>query len=152
MGKDTLATAEQCRAPAGPTRPDRNQADSRLESAAPKRRKRKPAGPHLDGRTRGAKRIKAVTDALLAELGGVVNDATMMVRIRRAAELVVAAEIARGNALTGKKVDLAKLIRLEGVASRAVKELQAHKAKPPSGRELLERHIAATRAAKGATP
>jgi hypothetical protein len=114
MGKITLAIAEQCCTPA--------RQSGRDTTITPKRRKKKPTMPHLDGRTRQARRIKAITESFVSALGGVIDDASM-VRVRRAAELIAVAEIARAHTLTGKKVDMSKLIRAENLAARAMREL-----------------------------
>jgi hypothetical protein len=67
------------------------------------------------------------------------------VMVRRAAELTTAAEMARANALNGVPTDMLALVRLERVASRAVRALGLKTEPPPAkarGLELARRRWA----------
>jgi hypothetical protein len=82
----------------------------------------------LDGRSATAKRINKLVALFTAELGG--EDAvspTMALKVRRAAELVVTTEEMRASTLSSEHppTDLAMLalVRLEGIADRAVRRL-----------------------------
>jgi hypothetical protein len=70
------------------------------------------------------RRRRDLVATFMAALGGpsVVNDLTQ-VTVRKAAELVVLAEATRANMLNGVPTDMLALVRLEGVAARAIKVL-----------------------------
>jgi hypothetical protein len=65
-----------------------------------------------------------LVDALAGTLGGeaALSDVAAMA-VRRAAELLTLAELARADMLNGKPTDMLALVRLEGAASRAVRVL-----------------------------
>ena len=73
--------------------------------------------PRVDGRTRAAKRAKRLTADFMAALGGDVSP-VQVVRIKRAVELLVAAEGLRARSLRGEQVDYLELVRLENLANR----------------------------------
>ena len=58
--------------------------------------------------------------------------------MRRAAELTVAVEMARADMLNGVPTDMLALVRLEGVASRAVRQLGLRVEPPPARARGLE--------------
>jgi hypothetical protein len=76
----------------------------------------------IDGRSRSARRIKALVAAYTAALDGAA-DATVAAKILKAAELTALCEQLRAAALRGEAVDPLALIRFEGVADRAVRQL-----------------------------
>jgi hypothetical protein len=82
----------------------------------------------MDGRTSAAQRIRKVAQAFAADLGGAEKlSPAVMVKVRRAAELVVAAEELRAKAMRGElttDVGLLALVRLEGLADRSVRRLR----------------------------
>jgi hypothetical protein len=99
----------------------------------------------MDGRTSAAQRVRKLAQAFAAELGEAekLNPAAM-VRVRRAAELVVAAEELRAKAMRGElntDVALLSLVRLEGLADRAVRRLRLERKHEPAAPTLAE-HLA----------
>jgi len=78
------------------------------------------------------RRRRDLITAFVSALGGkdAVNDITLMA-VRKAAELTVAAEMARAAMLSGTPTDMLALVRLEGVAARAVR-LLGLKVEPPA--------------------
>jgi hypothetical protein len=81
-----------------------------------------------------ARRRRDLVDAFTAALGG--EDALSAVAamyVRRAAELLTMAEMARAAMLNGQPTDMLALVRLEGAASRAVRLLGVKIATPPPG-------------------
>jgi hypothetical protein len=85
------------------------------------------------------RRRRDLVQTFMAALGGpsVVNDLTQ-VTVRKAAELVVLAEATRANMLNGEPADMLALVRLEGVAARAVKALGLRIEPPPARARGLE--------------
>jgi hypothetical protein len=82
----------------------------------------------LDGRSAAAKRVNKLVGLFVAELGGpAAVTPTTMLAIRRAAELVVASEELRASTLSAAfmptDVGMLALVRLEGLADRAVRRL-----------------------------
>ena len=85
-----------------------------------------------------ARRRRDLVEAFTAALGG--EDALSAVAamyVRRAAELLTMAEMARAAMLNGQPTDMLALVRLEGAASRAVRGLglRTEPARPPRGLE-----------------
>jgi hypothetical protein len=81
-----------------------------------------------------ARRRRDLVEAFTAALGG--EDAmspVILMQIRRAAELITGAELLRADMLNGLPVDMNSLVRLEGHASRAVRELGLKIEKPLPG-------------------
>jgi hypothetical protein len=78
------------------------------------------------------RRRKDLVSSFIAALGGpeAVSPVVAM-QVRRAAELVTAAEMARAAMLNGVPTDMLALIRLEGCAARAVR-LLGIKIEPPA--------------------
>jgi hypothetical protein len=94
---------------------------------------RKPSkGGAVDGRTLVARRRRELIDVYTAALGGLAAlTEGQQLDIRRAAELTALAEQARARALregTGDAAELSAMIRLEGMAARAVRALDLPKA------------------------
>jgi hypothetical protein len=93
--------------------------------------------------------------AFVRALGGeaACNDLTM-VAVRRAAELQAMCEMARAGMLNGVPTDMLALVRLEGVAARAIRQLGI-KVEPPApkgrGLELARRRWAEAEAKKAET-
>ena len=118
--------------------PSRSVADSARLSP---RRARNAAG--LDGRRRAAKRLRAITDDMAKQLPAPMTDAMGML-VKRAAELALGAELARGALLRGEAVDVLALVRLENLAARALKDLRARAAavKPAIGPNSLREYAA----------
>jgi hypothetical protein len=97
----------------------------------------------VDGRIRAARRVKALVAAYTAACSGAASDATTAAKILKAAELVALAETMRAAALRGDKgADALALVRLEGIARRAVADLGIEKREPARG-DALERYLAA---------
>lgn len=79
----------------------------------------------LDGRTVAARRVRDLAQTYTAALGGVV-DPLQRELILKAAQLNVAAEDMRRRSLQGETVDIASLVKLENLASRAVRSLNVN--------------------------
>lgn len=92
----------------------------------------------IDGRSKASKRAKQLARCFAAAIGNVTDTATMA-RIERAAELATLGEQMRGRALRGAEVDLGLLLRIEGLADRAVRALGINaKAPAAPGLSLAE--------------
>lgn len=76
----------------------------------------------LDGRTTAARRVRDLAVTYTAALGGIVDPMEREL-ILKAAQLNVAAEDMRRRSLQGEPVDIASLVKLENLASRAVRSL-----------------------------
>jgi hypothetical protein len=99
-----------------------------------------------------ARRVRDLILAYLAKLGGpeAVDHATMAA-VKRAAELAATCEMQRARALSGRKVDLHALSRLEGTTARALRDLKLHQPHKPAAPSLQE-YLAARAAAASAPP
>jgi hypothetical protein len=73
----------------------------------------------------------------MAALPAGVNDLTRA-QVKKAAELTTAAEMARADALNGVPTDMLALVRLEGVAARAIRQLGIKLEPPPAKARGLE--------------
>jgi hypothetical protein len=80
------------------------------------------------------RRRRDLVEGFLSALGGpdAVSPVVAM-QVRRAAELITAAELARADMLNGLPIDMLALVRLEGAASRAVRGLGIKLEKPRGG-------------------
>jgi hypothetical protein len=78
----------------------------------------------LDGRRRGAKRARQIAAELMAGFGPRISVAQRQA-CERAGMLSALAEDISARALAGEVVDLLELVRMEGVARRAVADIQA---------------------------
>lgn len=101
----------------------------------------------ISGRTAEGRRLRDILDAIVRALGG--YDALSDVQLsdaRRAAELTALAETARMQALRpgGGAFDVAALVKLEGVADRALRRLRI---KPKGSRPDLRAYLAGRSAA-----
>jgi hypothetical protein len=85
------------------------------------------------------RRRKDLVMAFVNALGGeqVCSDLTL-VAVRRAAELQAMCEQARAAQLNGQPVDMLALVRLEGVAARAIRQLGIRIEPPPAKARGLE--------------
>jgi hypothetical protein len=102
----------------------------------------KPQRPVVSQCTALGKRLRDLADAFAERLGGwSALSVTTAAAVRRAAELVTAAEMARADMLNGQPTDMLALVRLEGVATRAVRALGLKVELPKSSRvsELRQR-------------
>ena len=93
---------------------------------------------HLDGRTRGSKRARAIAAELEAGFGDEITKVQRQA-IERAAVLSVLAEDLVMRRLAGQPVSLDELLRIEAVAKRAIAAVVAErpvKRAPP--REFVE--------------
>ncbi len=102
----------------------------------------------VDGRSKAAKRAKELAASFVAQLGKAAADggAAALAAVRKAAELVVVAEVLRARALRGETVDLSELVKVEGIADRAVRALGLDRKRGPA--ERGENDLAAYLAAK----
>jgi hypothetical protein len=79
----------------------------------------------IDGRTDLGRRVRDLADAFAERLGGwSALGATLAANVRKAAELTALAELVRADALRNGDLDPVGMVRLEGAARRAVRELQ----------------------------
>jgi hypothetical protein len=95
------------------------------------------------------RRRKDLVSSFLAALGPDAVNGLTAVMVRKAAELTVAAEMARANMLNGVPTDMLALVRLEGVAARALRLLGLKVEQPPArarGLELARQRWAEARA------
>jgi len=74
----------------------------------------------FDGRSREAVRIRQLETQYRAEIGEVAANPAVMQAIRRAAELTMFSEKQRATMIRGEPINLSDLLRLEGVAKRAI--------------------------------
>ena len=74
----------------------------------------------INGRSRAGCRVRALQKQFRAEIGEEANSTAVALAIRDAAELVMLAEMQRAAMIRGENVDLSNLLRLEGVARRAI--------------------------------
>jgi hypothetical protein len=79
---------------------------------------------HLDGRTRASKRARAIAAELEAGFGDEITKVQRQA-IERAAVLSVLAEDLVVRRLAGQPVSLDELLRVEGVAKRAIRAVVA---------------------------
>jgi hypothetical protein len=102
----------------------------RIRSAASNDPKYIPKKPNPRAQDR---RRRDLVEAFVIALGGeqVCSDLTL-VAVRRAAELQAMCEMARANMLNGQPVDMLALVRLEGVAARAIRQLGIKIEPPPA--------------------
>jgi hypothetical protein len=85
------------------------------------------------------RRRKDLIGSFLAALGPDVVDGLRAVMVRKAAELTVMVEMARAGMLNGEPTDMLALVRLEGVAARAVRALGLKiEPVPPKTTRVLE--------------
>jgi hypothetical protein len=108
----------------------------RIRSAASNDPKYIPKKPNPRAQDR---RRRDLVEAFVNTLGGeqVCSDLTL-VAVRRAAELQAMCEMARANMLNGQPVDMLALVRLEGVAARAIRQLGIKVEPPPAKARGLE--------------
>jgi hypothetical protein len=98
----------------------------------------KPQRPAVSQRSALGKRLRDLADAFAERLGGwPALSVTAAGSVRRAAELQAMCEMARADMLNGLPVDMLALVRLEGVAARAIRALGIRiEPPPPKGRGL----------------
>jgi hypothetical protein len=103
-------------------------------TAPRRRRNRKPNPPRItpDGRTRGARRHRAITVELSRMIGGVPN-ASQWLLIETAATLTLLIESLSRAQQRGEAIDQARLLKLSGQLNRTLASLrrEAPKASPP---------------------
>lgn len=107
--------------------------------STPMVRRWRPGSLRFDGRSKAAKRVKKLAAGYIAQLGGGEPDAATRAAIQKAAELVVVAEGLRGRALRGESVDLSEMVKVQGVADRAVRALGLGRQREPAHVPLRER-------------
>ena len=96
--------------------PSRSSAD-----VAPAPRRKRRVG-NLDNRTWLARRVNELTESFVAALGG-NPDGLTMAAVKNAAESMALTEAMRRDALRGRPVDPAILLRFQGVSDRALRRL-----------------------------
>ena len=100
-------------------------ADIMAGSAAKRSPKARPmTAGHLDGRTRAAKRARAIAAELEAGFGDEITERQRQ-DIGRAAVLSAIAEDLVMRRLAGQPISLDELLRVEGVAKRAIRAVLA---------------------------
>jgi hypothetical protein len=85
---------------------------------------------HVDGRTRGAKRARAIAAELARGWDGMTPVQRQM--LDRAAMLTALSEDLLARRLAGQPVSFDELLRLEAVAKRAVRAVLAERPEPPA--------------------
>ena len=85
---------------------------------------------HIDGRTRGAKRARAIAAELARGWDGMTPVQRQM--LDRAAMLTALSEDLLARRLAGQPVSFDELLRLEAVAKRAVRAVLAERPEPPA--------------------
>ncbi len=116
-------------------------------TARPRRSRTEAA--RFNGRSREGVRLRQLEKQFRVQLGETTDNPVTILAIRRAAELVMLAESKRAAMIRGEVVDLGDLLRLEGVARRAVIDLGLLNARRDSESresldEFLERHSASS--------
>ena len=118
---------------------------ARAPSAEPVRQLRsaRTNNPFAGGLSKNTAAGRRVADLLRGFLRAMGNpgDAVLQSNALRAAELMVAGEIARAKLLEGTG-DADTVVRLEGAADRALKRLGLPKTPPMSGPTTLAEHLA----------
>ena len=97
--------------------------DSRLRSKRHFKTRSRIEKARFNGRSRQGARLRMLEKLFRAQLGEVANTPVAVLAIRRACELVMLAEDGRAKLIRGEDVDLSHLLRLEGVAARAISAL-----------------------------
>jgi hypothetical protein len=103
----------------------------------------------MDGRSREAKRLRAIVADLRARLPEPLSQEQLAL-LKRASELVLAAELARGRLCRGELVPIADVIKLENAADRACRALELLRRLPAAAKPSLSDYLKAKSA--GATP
>jgi hypothetical protein len=103
----------------------------------------------IDGRSKAAKRAKALAAGFIAQIGSGADDAATLAAVQKAAELVVVSEAMRARALRGESVDLSELVKVQGVADRGVRALNLPKQLPPDRIPILSEYLAAHDSERG---
>jgi hypothetical protein len=85
---------------------------------------------HLDGRTRGSKRARALAAELARGWDGITT--VQQQAVERASMLCALAEDLAARRLAGQLIPLDDVLRAEGVAKRAVKAVLAERPEPPA--------------------
>jgi hypothetical protein len=85
---------------------------------------------HVDGRTRGAKRARAIAAELARGWDGMTPVQRQM--LDRAAMLTALSEDLLARRLAGQPVSFDELLRAEGCAKRAIKAVLAERPQPPA--------------------
>jgi hypothetical protein len=86
-----------------------------------------------------ARRRRDLIQTFTAALGGPdAVSAVTAVQLKKAAELISMCELARANMLNGQPTDMLALVRLEGVAARAIRQLGIRIEPPPAKARGLE--------------
>jgi hypothetical protein len=109
-------------------------------AANPARKQRLWTAQHVDGRTRGAKRARAIAAELEHNFGGEVTKVQRHA-IERAAMWCAIAEDLAARRLAGQLIPLDDVLRAEGVAKRALRSLgiRIESAAPKTSRALAAR-------------
>jgi hypothetical protein len=103
---------------------------------------------HVDGRTRGAKRARAIAAELARGWDGMTPVQRQM--LDRAAMLTALSEDLLARRLAGQPVSFDELLRAEGCAKRAVKAVLAERPEPPAPPRFSPMKVLREEAAKKA--
>jgi hypothetical protein len=98
-------------------------------AASPARKRGLWTAQHVDGRTRGAKRARAIAAELARGWDGMTPVQRQM--LDRAAMLTALSEDLLARRLAGQPVSFDELLRLEAVAKRAVRAVLAERPEKP---------------------
>ena len=109
----------------------------------------------FDGRSREAVRIRQLETQYRTEIGEVAANPAVMQAIRRAAELTMFSEKQRATMIRGEPINVSDLLRLEGVAKRAIGSMRelAAQVRAEQLRQTISRlrHSAAVGRVRGAS-
>jgi hypothetical protein len=100
----------------------------------------------FNGRTREGVRLRMLEKQFRACLGEAADNPVTLLAVRRAAELVLLTETMRAARIRGEAVDVSHMLRMEGVAARALAALGLSSALRESEPMSLEAHLAAASA------
>ena len=104
----------------------------------------------IDGRTRSGRRARELARQFERALGNDLTDGQRLA-IARAATLTAIAEDRRTRALAGEPVLLDDLVRIENLASRAVKALGLDRKREPTAQLDLKSYLAGLKTEPGCT-
>jgi len=113
-----------------------------------KRKTRLLTAGHLDRRTRGVKRARAIAAELERGWDGITP--VQRQAIGRAAMLCAIAEDAVARRLSGEPISISDVLRAEGVAKRAVRAVLAERPVPPTPPRFSPMKVLREEAAKKA--
>jgi hypothetical protein len=116
--------------------------------AVPARKRRLWTAQNVDGRTRGAKRARAIAAELARGWDGIAPVQRQM--LDRAAMLIALSEDLLARRLAGQPISFDELLRSEGCAKRALRAVLAERPVPPAPPRFSPMKVLREEAAKKA--